>query len=402
MSSTRTTAAALLKEYYLPGLREVMNQKTFLLSQIERSSESVEGLEIVGAIHIGRNQGVGSRAEGGTLPTAGRQRNINVRSWLKYHYVRLQLSGPLMRSVTSDRGGWQKPLEQETRGAVTDLKADINRQLYGDGTGVLASATGAPTGQVIPVSTLTKEKLRQIKKDMLIDVGPADGTSALTATGLTVSAVSASSITVSSGAASSNGSLIYRNGNRSNEVTGLRKIVAASGSYLGIDPATEPDWVSYVSANGGTPRAVTEELVEAAMVEVSMLTDDEVDLIITTPKIHRNYAALMASLRRFPNPVELKSGYRGLDVSVAGQANLGGQTVGMVYEKDCPSGHLFGLTTNRLSWQRASDWEFMDEDGAMLNRIANQDAYEATVFSYADLHTDSRASHFLVKDLTDE
>ena len=40
-----------------------------------------------------------------------------------------------------------------------------------------------------------------------------------------------------------------------------------------------------------------------------------------------------------------------------------------------------------------------EEDGAVLNRVPNVDAYEGTLFLYAELATDGRNSHALVKDL---
>jgi hypothetical protein len=47
-----------------------------------------------------------------------------------------------------------------------------------------------------------------------------------------------------------------------------------------------------------------------------------------------------------------------------------------------------------------SDWEFMDDDGAILNRVANTDAYEATLYIYSELATDARNAHAAVRDLT--
>jgi hypothetical protein len=48
-----------------------------------------------------------------------------------------------------------------------------------------------------------------------------------------------------------------------------------------------------------------------------------------------------------------------------------------------------------------SDWEFMEEDGSVLFRVSNSDAYEATLFKYAELATDQRNTHGLIKDITE-
>src|SRR3954471_9059375 len=101
---TRQTADAVLKEFYLPGIRSILNFEVFLLSQVETNSEDIEGRRAVLSINTGRNSGIGARAEMGPLPDAGRQGYSEERIGLKYNYGRIQLSGPVIRSMGSDRG----------------------------------------------------------------------------------------------------------------------------------------------------------------------------------------------------------------------------------------------------------------------------------------------------------
>jgi hypothetical protein len=77
--------------------------------------------------------------------------------------------------------------------------------------------------------------------------------------------------------------------------------------------------------------------------------------------------------------------------------------VSLYFDKDCQSGTAYGLSTNRLQFYRMSDWEFMDEDGAVLARIpgaSGQDAYEATLFLYSELATDGRNAHAKLTGIT--
>jgi len=46
-----------------------------------------------------------------------------------------------------------------------------------------------------------------------------------------------------------------------------------------------------------------------------------------------------------------------------------------------------------------SGWEWMDEDGAVLSRVSNSDAYEAVLFKYADLATDRPRAHSFLRDI---
>lgn len=400
MSSTRSTMDALLKDYYLPGVRKTLNDEIFLLSQVEAKSDRVEGRQVVVSVRTGRHQGIGARGESGTLPTAGESTISNAKSTLAYNYGRIQISGPVMRSVTSDRGGFARPLETETKGVVTDLKNDVNRQLYGDATGRLATLTAASTASATLTVALTSTQRRQVVVGMVIDIFNGATNQA---TGRTITAVNAAgtSITLDAAVTASNGAGIFRTGSKDMEVDGAAKIVSDSGTYLTIDPTTVPSWKSTVNSNSGTPRAANEDLFFKAWQDAHIASGDEIDLWITSPGVHRAVAADLLVDRRIMNTNQLKGGYEGIDISAAGQGRKGGSSVTMVYDKDAPTGRAYGFTTSRLEWQRASDWEFMEEDGAILSRVPNSDAYEATLFCYAQLCTDSRASHALVSDLTD-
>ena len=50
-------------------------------------------------------------------------------------------------------------------------------------------------------------------------------------------------------------------GNSGKDITGLFAAISDTGTYAGLDRGTYTWWKSYVSANAGTPRALTEELM---------------------------------------------------------------------------------------------------------------------------------------------
>jgi hypothetical protein len=407
MTQTRTTADAVLKEFYLPGVRNVLNNEVFLLSQVEQNSEDIEGRRAVLSINTGRNHGIGARAEMGTLPSAGRQGYSEQRVSLKYNYGRIEISGPVMRSMGSDRGSFTRPVQSETAGVVRDLKNDINRQLFGDATGAIAECgTTTASNDVVLATSTTATQLRQLQVGMVVDIGTAASpTSVASARTITAVDTAAGEITID-GAAVTTAALDYvtrtgsgGSGASQKELTGLQAQIAASGTLWNIDPAAAPDWVSYVDDNGGTPRAVSEAMFIQAQQEVNIASGDEIDLWITGAGVHRNVSALLTSLKRFPTTNELKGGYTGLDMSSVSQGMTGAQTTSMVWDKDCPEDTAFGLCTKRIQNYRMSDWEFMDEDGAVLSRTANTDAYEATLFNYSELATDGRNSHARINDL---
>jgi hypothetical protein len=403
---TRTTADAVLKEFYLPGIRSILNNEVFLLSQVETNSEDIEGRRAVLAINLGRNNGVGARAEMGTLPVAGQQGYAEQRVPLKYNYGRIQLSGPVIRSMGSDRGSFTRAITSETQGVTRDLRNDINRQLYGFGNGAIASLAAAAAGNTGTLQNPTPTQIRQLQVGMLVDIGTgANPTSSAAARTITAVNTTTNTFTFDGAAAAiTAGDFVTRSGSggtgaTQKEITGLSTQVAATGQLWNIDPAVWPNWASYVDDPGGTARAVSEDMFIKAAQEVNINSGEEINLWVTDAGVHRNVAKLLTSLKRFPTSVEMHGGYSGLDMSTVNQGDTGSSTVVMRYDKDCPTGVAFGLTTKRIQWYKMSDWEFMDEDGAVLNRVPNVDAYEGTLFLYAELATDGRNAHAKIGSL---
>lgn len=407
MAFTRTTADPVLKEFYLPLIRQILNNKVFLLSQIEPNSEDVEGRRAVLSINVSRNAGVGARAEYGTLPTAGQQGYAEERVVLKYNYGRIELSGPAIRSTQSDRGSFTRAIQSETQGITRDLRNDINRQLYADGSGMIVTLAAAASGNTGTVQTATPTMMRQLQVGMRIDIGTSANPTA-TATNRTITSTNATAGTfVFDGAAvaitAADRVTRFASGGvgaAQKEITGLAAQVASSGSLWNIDPVSVPNWVSYVDDPGGAGRAVSEDMFIKAQQEVGINSAEEINLWITDAGSHRNVAKLLTSLKRFPTTTELRGGYSALDMSSVSQADDGSTTVVMRYEKDCQSGVAWGLCTRRIQFYRMSDWEFMEEDGAVLSRVPNTDAYEGTLFLYAEMATDARNAHAKIGSLT--
>lgn len=406
MPLSLSTADSALKEFYLPGARQVLNNEVFLLTQIEMNSEDVEGRRAVLSINTGRNQGVGARAENGTLPTAGNQGYSEERITLKYNYGRIEISGPTIRAMGSDRGSFVRAVDSETRGVVRDLRVDVNRQLYGTSDGVICSVSGVNTAGSIPVAAMTTTQFRQLQVGMLVDIGTVANPTAK-ASALTITAVTTTTVTVSATpTATAATDKIFRTGSGGaiggvgqKELTGLQTQIAATGTLWNIDPTVVTNWASYVDANGGTNRAIAENMYTKAANEVNVRSGEDINLWIATDGVHRGTAALFQSLRRFNTPTQLNGGYVGLDMSSVSQGSAGGNTVSMVWDRDCPANTAFGLTTARIQNYRTSDWEFMQEDGAVLSRVANKDAYEATLFCYNEIATDARNAHCRISDL---
>lgn len=405
MALTLTTADAALKEDYQPSLREQLNNEIMMLAQIESRSTEVEGRRAVLSLHVTRNSGVGPRAEGGTLPTAGNQGYAEERVSLKYNYGRIQINGPVIRAMKSDQGSFVRAIESETRGVVTDLKREVNWQVFNNTEGTIAQCdTTTSSTEVELVATTDSAAMRRFEVGMKVDIGTLADPDAVVA-GATISAVedvsgasSNQSITIDSSVTTTTSHYVTLAGSKTASgstlgLTGLRAIVAASGTLFNINPSTYPVWKSTVDSNSGTNRAFTDNLAESVIDEIWLQSGEAPNFIVTSPGARRNYAAQLKAQKRFTDTVDLKGGFRALTV------DAGNTSIPLAVDRDCPDNSAFLLNLGALTQHQSSDWEFMDEDGAVLNRVANTDAYEATLFKYHELTTDRRNVHGLISDL---
>ena len=404
MSLTLTNADAALKEDYQPAMREQLNNSVKFLAQIERNSKDVEGRRAVLSLHVKRNSGVGARADGGSLPAAGAQGYAEERVPLRFNYGRIQISGPTLRAMKSDEGSFVRALDSETKGVVTDLRRDVNRQLFGTSDGVIAATgvTSASTTVVLNTTTApaTAVQKRQLEVGMFIDIGTV-ATPTSVASNREILSIASSTTFVISGAAVTTATTdrIFRTGNGGSgsaqkELTGIQSIVDDANALHNVDPSTYPVWVSTVNGNSGTNRTPTENVFESLIHNVSIAGgEDNLDLFMTSDGVHRAYANNLSAQKRFPNTLDLKGGYKGLAIAA------GGDEVALMWDRDAPNNKAWGLSTSHLTQHEMSDWEFMDDDGAVLSRVSGQDAYEATLFKYHELTTDKRNAHGVIEDL---
>jgi hypothetical protein len=326
----------VLKEFYLPGIRSILNSEVFLLTQVESNSEDIEGRRAVLAINTARNVGIGARAEGGTLPEAGHQGYAEERVALKYNYGRIQLTGPVIRSMGSDRGSFTRAITSETQGVTRDLRNDVNRQLYGYGDGRSATLAAAASGNTATLQTPTDTQKRQLQVGMVIDIGTGANPTA------TASARKITSVNTTAGTFVFDGAAVAitaadrvtvagsgGTGAAQKEITGLQAQIANSGALWNIDPANVPTWVSYVD-DPGSGRAVSEAMFLKAAQEVNTNSGEEINLWVTSAGVQRAYAALLTTLKRFNDPIDLHGGFKALDLSNTNQGNNGSNTVAMV------------------------------------------------------------------------
>jgi hypothetical protein len=411
---------AALRENVLPRARKQLNDEGVLWKLVYRSNMKVNGERANVTAHFTRNSGVGGRAEGDNSPNAGRQGYQKIQVPLRTQVGRIQITEQAIAAFRGNSTVIGTPFESESKGVITDLTRDMNRQAFGAANGVIALAgvTSAST-TVVLAATTPLSAMRQLEVNMVIDIGTvANPTSVASARTITAVNLAGRTITISGAAVTTAATdRIFRQGAGGaiggvgqRELTGLQAIsppgagttltAAAAGTLFGINPVTEqPGWtpghLGVASATAGSNRTPTEAVLQSVMDETAISSGTEIDVMISSYGVYRNYGATLTSLKRFNDTVELSGGVKGLDIT------SGNKTATLTRDRDCPDDAAFGLSLEHIEVLEWGDgMTFMDGDGAVLSRVPNQLAYEASLMWMGDIYVDQRNAHFTIDRLT--
>ena len=383
---TMAAVQQALKDYYLPGLRYQLNEKSSIfLAQLERNKDSVVGRDIVMALRHGRVGGIGNRADNGTLPTPNSRQTQRATWETKNVFARFQITDKTIEASKSSVGAFANLLEQEIHDCETDVKQDISRQVMGSTTGLLTTATGANVGAVIPVADVLF--LHEGMRVDIWDMSAGGGTGDFMDTNLIVLAVHeglaadlvtpvaapAGSVTLSAApsAATANTDQFFVNGNRNLEMTGVQAVFEDAVLY-DITRATSP-WLNAqrININGN----IAEVTIQRAIDDSERKAGGSINFMLGSYGVRRAYQNLLTAQKQLVNTLDLKGGWKALSYN----------GIAFAADKYVRRGKLYCMDLSDWALYHMGDFDWMDKDGSMFDRVQNVAAWEATLRRYMDI-----------------
>lgn len=390
--ATQTLAAfdAALKDLYVGPIVEQLNQKTYLLDQIERDADHIDhtGRRAVIPLHKNRNRGRKSIADGGTLPTAGAQVYLDAIVPLRYHTYGIELTDQVIEASKTNEGAFISAIEVESKGVAIDMRKDINRQAFGNGTGALCSAASATTGvkeasEGTKLEFLLESDVQYIQIGDVIDVLKE-------ATGELGNGVEGAEVTVKKVASTTEVTLsktlkaklaattynCYISGNRNNEMDGLRNITENERTLHSVNSATAGNtfWKGNTIEAGTSLTATAvagESLFEQLADNVGAMGNGDVEVFLTTRGIRRRLADSYQSQKRFNDAqaVDVHGGYSAIMVN----------EIPVVADDDAPKKFAFGFNKSALKWfeQTKPGWLERENGGIFHLKTAGTGTYAA-------------------------
>ncbi|NBV77860.1 phage major capsid protein [bacterium] len=422
-TQTLTNFDAILKNVYRGPIVEQLNQESYAIDQFERVAANdmgaFSGRQVIFPIHTGRNRGRGAIGDGGVLPAAGTQGFHDGTVSIRYFAQGIELTDQVIKQSETNEGAFVRAMTAEVEGATTDLRKDINRQVYGTGDGVLSNISTATTS-----ATFTVDNVQYISVGDYVDIIKSDGTTYV-ATNVQVTAVSSTgtagsstqaqgSITLASAPSATTGTnaSICLTGAYKQESDGFRNITATSGALHGLDPTVAVNGVKPAVWKGTEIDATyattgLEDLYIQAAQAIRKVSAKGPDVFLTTLGAQRKLAAQFTSQKRWQDAksLEMQEGYSAIMVAA------GAKPIPVIADVDAPVGFAFALNKGSFAWTELQkpDWlTAPDGKGSILTLKTGSAAgtreakWQAWLGWYAALACTARNQNGRIKNLVDD
>ena len=371
---TLTSAQNALKSVYLDVVSEQLNIKSnALLSAIKKTSKDVYGKEIIKLAPYGLNGGISASTETGTLPTAAGHNFLQFKTGLKNLYGTIAISDKAIRASASDSGAFVNLLNDEMESLIKSSAFNIGRMVYGDGTGLLATAS-------VSNNVVTYDSVKNLVEGMKVDVY---NSSTLVTAGAVIAYVNRANkqVTFTTTVSISNGYTLYAAGSKDNEITGIRRLFDTSSAnkmLYGVDRTDYPWLYPYIN-NPGSLTSITDSLIQTALNNIEEECGEQVDFIAVSGGVRNAYQTYLTNYHRNLDMATLIGGYK--TMTYAG--------IPVVFERFVDEGVMYFFNTRDFALHQLCDWEWLEgENGSILIPSATTPTFTATLVKYAELICD--------------
>lgn len=395
--ASMTAFDAILKEVYGPRIENQLQNEVTTVKRLQRTSkgvvETVGGKYVDFPIKVGRNSGIGNRKENEALPTAGSQSYAEVHVPLTYAYGIIRLTGQLIELAEKDYQAFASAMNSEMDGLKDDVAKDYSRQVYGNGTGLMASVTADGA------NTVTVDNVQYLEVGQQIDIRTRS-TGAAVAADRAITAINESTKVVTydgADVAATANEGIYRKDNfasgTSRELSGFETIFSATTVLHGLDPATQARWAANVNSNGGVNRPLSEGLM-ITVCDTCRTKGGKTTAIFTNLGVRRAYFNLLTQQRRYTDTKEFAGGFQGLPFNY-------GTEIPVVEDVDARPNKMYFADEDKIKIYRNKEWHWGDTDGTILKWVSGYDAWTGFLKQYSELGTQMRCAQGVLADITE-
>ena len=371
MAQNLITFEKALKENYLPVWRNgLTTEPSPLLGKIKKVP--LKSNKIVATAPVGLSGGFGFGYEGEATPKAGGVKFERFETDAKDMYVNIAISTKAVR-LTGSGGAMANALDTEVKAAYETAKWNVGRSLFGNGKGILATATGANVGNVIPVSST-----KFLKEGLIVDIlkpnGDVVGTDRIKAVDR-----KENKIQLFDTVSATNDYIITVQNSYNREITGLGAIFDDGiDTIYGVSKAENAFLKpTVIDAKDDISDSVFWDAVENA----ETYKNSKIDTFLMGKDAYKHYIEYLRTnnVRVEAISKEITGGFKAIKYA------FGNREIDIVYDQFVPNDEAWGVESSTLELH-TQEWDFADlQGGGIFNLMENSSVYRALLANYGDL-----------------
>lgn len=368
---TIANADKILKSVYLDAVSEEIKENTSpFISRLEETGDYIAGKEIIAPCRIGINGGVGCAGETNSLPIAGNPTFLNFRAGLCNVYGNIELSDKLIRMGQGSPASVVNILNHEMDNLLKSAKFNMQRMLFQDGSGVLATIDSHTTSTT---TVLSVDSTKNFAEGMIVDI---NGVAGALSTGHTVTYVNRADGTITISPATSYataGNTISVQGSLNNEIFGLPYLFDNSITMLYGNVRRN---VSYATPSNYTTSTFGNDSIQEVLDNIEENYGSSPNLIIASYDMRRKYLEYIRTNSLNIDHKEIEAGFSSITYN----------GIPMYVEKFAPNGKSYFVNTDDFKLVQLNDWSWIEGNaGNILHQTAGKATYFATLVKYCNL-----------------
>jgi len=425
--TSQSTIDGILKTYFAGPINKAIEDQTMLLKQLQPTSKyKVKGAKTIKhSILLVPNTSVGFRtASSDGVPNSAPSEAKQAQSVIATLFAYIEFYGDTLRFTKDDVGAYAEAFQTEIMSCSDTMRREINRALYGDGTGVLGLVSNATPSTYILVGNDTTNtsfapNMRWFDRGQMLDIWDSTGSTLRYAGGFKVIArdrttykltlalgddATQTAITALNGtyAVAANDIITVRS-NYKKEPYGIGAICdngSTINSFLGISETTYDRWRGIVSTNGATLRALSEQILQDHLDEVLIFDESKKNLLImTTLKIRNKLARLIKAAGLTIQNMQLKGGWEAIQYSgIPVYADIAAPACKLwTINTDTIIPHV--INDSKDDMYKFNAFSFDDEDNQVLHAVRGSDIYWCKGVLNYNFTTRNRAANGFIGDI---
>lgn len=388
-TNTIQAVSEALKTWYMgPIIKEINEKSGPVFAAMEKKNMAAPGNLFKFPLQYGRHGGLGMRGENDDLPTPSARKYKQAQTEVKNAYAIMAITDKLLKASKSDKMAFVSDLNEQMSNITTDAKDMIRRAICGDHWGVMGTVKTAVTaGKVVTVDG----SVECFYEGQVVDILTDASTKSVTAKEIIDVDRDAGTITFADNVSVTAGQKIALTGNYGMELTGLREIFTKGNTLYGID-RSKNSWfnpVYFDKSKDGSPTAFNSLWMSSALTTVENRSGESPAFFVCSDGVKLAYVEEQLTYKRNTEMMKVEGGYNlptydGTPISA---------------ERYADPNQMMLINMDNFILAQLAPWEWLDNDGAVLSRIANKPAYEATLACYCDIICTKPNSQAIIKGI---